>query len=324
MKIAVIIPCFRVTSHIESLLANIGDEVSKIYIIDDCCPDNTGELVRRRFIDKRIFVHRNEKNLGVGGAVKTGYLLAINDGCDIAVKLDGDGQMDPSLIKIFIGPIINGYADYTKGNRFFSLENLYGMPRIRIFGNAALSFLNKFSSGYWNIFDPTNGYTAIHINVLKALPLEKISNRYFFESDILFRLNTLRAVVIDIPMKSIYAEEESGLEISKIWYEFLKKHTINSFKRLGYNYFLRDLSVASFQLIFGFAFLFFGFIGGIKYWIESILTSQPTPTGTIVLIALEVIVGLQMLLAFLSYDIESTPRNPISSMLESINNDKLQ
>src|SRR5690606_32001950 len=150
--------------------------------------------------DPRVRVIRHASNLGVGGAVITGYQAAIADGMDILVKLDGDGQMDASLIPDFIEPIINGEADYTKGNRFFDLEELRSMPRIRLIGNAVLSFMTKFSSGYWNLFDPTNGFTALHADVARYLPLSKISKRYFFESDMLFRLNTLRAVVHDIPM----------------------------------------------------------------------------------------------------------------------------
>jgi hypothetical protein len=119
-------------------------------------------------------------------------------------------------------------------------------------------------------------------------------------------------------MKSIYADEKSNLKVSKVLPEFLKKHFVNTLKRLGYNYFLRDLSVASFELVFGIIFLALGIVGGAIYWGKSILTNQPTPTGTIILIALEVMVGLQMMLAFLAYDIESTPRIPISPILDDV------
>src|SRR5690606_11392859 len=96
-------------------------------------------------------------NLGVGGAVMTGYLTALADGMDIIVKVDGDNQMDPALIPDFIAPILAGEADYTKGNRFFDLEEIRAMPKLRLFGNALLSFMTKLSAGYWDIFDPTNG-----------------------------------------------------------------------------------------------------------------------------------------------------------------------
>ena len=171
--------------------------------------------------DARVIVLRNPQNLGVGGAVLTGYRAAIEAGADVIIKIDGDGQMDPGLIPTFIAPIIAGEADYTKGNRFFDLEEIRAMPRVRLIGNAALSFMTKLSSGYWNLFDPTNGYTAIHAHVARHLPFEKISSGYFFETDMLFRLNTLRAVVIDVPMDAKYGDEVSNLKISKTAGKFL-------------------------------------------------------------------------------------------------------
>ncbi|GHU35112.1 hypothetical protein AGMMS50256_29780 [Betaproteobacteria bacterium] len=189
--------------------------VSRIYVVDDACPDNSGDFVERNCKDERIFVIRHAENQGVGGAVMTGYKAALEDGMDIFVKIDGDGQMDPSLIPSFVAPIAAGEADYTKGNRFFDLEEIQAMPKVRLFGNAALSFMTKLSSGYWDLFDPTNGYTAIHRDVASHLPFDKISRRYFFESDILFRLNILRAVVADTPMSAKYGDEVSGLKISK-------------------------------------------------------------------------------------------------------------
>ncbi len=203
-RIAVVIPAYKVRSQIMNVIAEIGDIVSSIYVVDDCCPDDSGALVRAECLDPRVHVIRLPKNLGVGGAVMAGYQAAIKDGMDIAVKIDGDGQMDPRYIVSFIEPILAGEADYTKGNRFFNLDSLDQMPRGRLLGNAALSFMSKLSSGYWDLFDPTNGYTAIHCEVARHLPMKKISPRYFFESDMLFRLNTLRAVVVDIPMDAKY------------------------------------------------------------------------------------------------------------------------
>lgn len=192
--IAVVIPCYKVTAHILDVVARIGAEVSKIYVIDDKCPDHSGQFVLRECRDPRVVVVFNEVNLGVGGAVMAGYRRAIADGADVIVKIDGDGQMEPAMLMRFATPIIKGQADYTKGNRFYDLSRILQMPRIRLFGNAALSFMAKLSTGYWGLFDPTNGYTAISARIAAHLPLEKISKRYFFETDILFRLNTLREV----------------------------------------------------------------------------------------------------------------------------------
>ena len=240
----------------------------------------------------------------------TGYKAGIADNMDIMVKIDGDGQMDPSLICDFIAPIINGEADYTKGNRFFDLEEIRAMPKLRLFGNAVLSFMTKLSSGYWDLFDPTNGYTAIHRDVARHLPLNKISRRYFFETDILFRLNTLRAVVVDVPMDAKYGDEVSNLKISKIVGEFLVKHARNFGKRIFYNYYLRNMSLASLELPLGIMLLLGGSIFGTIHWIDSLKTDIQTPAGTVMLSALPIIVGTQFLLAFIGYDIASTPRRP--------------
>lgn len=309
--IAVVIPSYRVKRFILDVIVKIGPDVSKIYVIDDCCPDGSGEFVSEHCQDARVRVIFNAENQGVGGAVMAGYAAAIADGMDIIVKIDGDGQMDPTLIPNFVYPIITGRADYTKGNRFFDLEEIRSMPAIRLFGNAVLSFMTKLSSGYWELFDPTNGYTAIHSNVARLLPFNKISQRYFFETDMLFRLNTVKAVVTDIPMSAKYGDETSNLKISKIIGEFALKHVRNCVKRLCYNYYLRDMSVASIELPIGLTMLFSGLVFGVTHWIESMRAGIPTPAGTVMLAALPIIMGVQFILAFIGYDVAATPRETL-------------
>jgi glycosyltransferase involved in cell wall biosynthesis len=309
-RIAVVIPCYRVKKHILNVIGAIGPDVSTIYVIDDKCPEETGSFVLEHCKDPRVVVRFNSTNLGVGGAVMAGYQAALDDNVHIVVKVDGDEQMDPSLIPRFVQPIQAGLADYTKGNRFFNLNNVRNMPALRLFGNAVLSFLNKLSSGYWDIFDPTNGYTAIHTEVLRELPLEKISNRYFFESDILFRLNLLKAVVVDVPMDAKYGDEVSNLKISKVIGEFFVKHVRNFSKRLFYNYYLRDLSIASLELPLGLLLFIFGSSFGLVQWWHAAANDIATPAGTVMLSALPTLMGLQLILAFLAYDIGSVPRTP--------------
>lgn len=241
----------------------------------------------------------------------TGYQAAIEDGMSILVKIDSDGQMDPALIMDFVNPIIDGEADYTKGNRFFDLEKISSMPKVRLFGNAVLSFMCKLSSGYWNLFDPTNGYTAIHADVASHLPLSKISRGYFFETDLLFRLNTLRAVVVDIPMEAKYGEEVSNLRISQIIGEFFAKHSRNFLKRIFYNYYLRDMSLASIQLPIGLILLGFGLSYGCYHWLYSAQAGVSTPAGTVMLAALPILTGIQFLLGFIGYDVSSVPLRPV-------------
>lgn len=310
-NVAVVIPCYRARDQILGLLEAMPSSVSSIHVVDDACPDGTGRHVETLCRDPRVHVHRNERNLGVGGAVLRGYTEALAAGADVIVKIDGDGQMDPGLLPQFVGPIIEGEADYTKGNRFFDLTNITRMPAVRIFGNAVLSFMSKLSTGYWDVFDPTNGYTAIHGEVARRLPMAKISQRYFFESDMLFRLNTLRAVVVDVPMDARYGDEVSNLRVTRVLPDFLWKHCRNFGKRIFYNFFLRDLSIASFELVVGIGLTTTGLIHGVLGWWESSRTGTPNPPGTVMLTALLLIMGLQFLLAFLNYDISSTPRRPI-------------
>lgn len=219
--------------------------------------------------------------------------------------------MDPKLIDQFLSPILNNQADYTKGNRFFDLEKINNMPRTRLIGNAVLSLFAKISTGYWNLFDPTNGYTAIHANIVRNLPLKKISKGYFFETDILFRLNTIRAVVCDIPIMAHYGNEASNLRISKIIPEFARKHWYNFIKRIFYNYYLRDMSLASIELPIGLLLLMFGILFGGSHWITSIITGKPTLIGTVMLSALSILTGLQFVMAFIGYDISSVPKHPV-------------
>ncbi len=307
MQVAVVIPSYRVRERIVDVVGGIGPEVHRIYVIDDACPEQSGKHVREQVVDPRVSVLFNEENLGVGGAVMTGYRAALAEGADIIVKIDGDGQMAASLIPDFIAPIQAAEADYTKGNRFFNPDDLMAMPLPRLAGNAALSFLTKLSSGYWNIFDPTNGFTAIHADVLRQLPLGKIEQRYFFESDMLFRLNTVRAVVVDIPMRAVYGSESSNLRIGRVLIEFTLLNARNTLKRLLYNYFLRDFSIASLELVFGLGLLLFGLGFGIVEWIAAWRSQVFASTGTVMLAVLPVLSGLQLLLSFVNFDVTSVP-----------------
>jgi glycosyltransferase involved in cell wall biosynthesis len=307
-KIAVVIPAYRVTAHILEVVGEIGKEVSQIFVVDDACPEGSGSLVAEKCTDNRVSVLTHLENQGVGGAVVTGYRAALEAGADIVVKIDGDGQMNPAMITDLIRPIVDGNADYTKGNRFDSLVGLREMPGVRVLGNGGLSLMSKISSGYWNITDPTNGFTAIHRDVLKALPLDMVSKRFFFESDMLFRLSLLRAVVWDIPMEARYGNEKSNLSALKAIFEFPGKHFVRFHKRLFYNYYLRDMSAASLELPLGAALGWFGFIFGSSRFAESIATGVPATAGTVMLSAVPLILGFQLVLAFLSYDIASVPK----------------
>ncbi len=316
-KLAVVVPCYKVANEIGNVIGRIGPEISLIYCVDDACPDRSGAVLREIAArEPRVRVIEHSRNSGVGAAVLTGYAQAIRDGAEIIVKLDGDGQMAPEDIGAVVKPISWGEADYVKGNRFFDLESLHSMPWARIIGNAGMSFLSKLSSGYWNLFDPTNGFTAIHARVAARLPMEKLSRRYFFESDILFRLNTLRAVTVDVPLKAHYAGEHSSLSLMKTLVQFPLLHLRNFCKRLFYNYFLRDFNLASINLVLGLMLLCFGIVFGISRWISGIEMNLRASSGTVMLAALPIVLGWQSLMSFINFDLTNIPHRPLHHSLQ--------
>ncbi|MCL7715266.1 glycosyltransferase family 2 protein [Stenotrophomonas mori] len=314
-RIAIVIPCFRVREQILQVIAGIGPEVGWIHVVDDACPEGSGAWVSEHCQDPRVSVVRHEHNQGVGGATLTGYRLAMHGGADVVVKLDGDGQMDPRLVRQIAGPLLAGQADYAKGNRFHRLAFVRGMPPVRLVGNALLSFLTKLSSGYWQIADPTNGFTAIRRELLAEMELERIARRYFFESDLLYHLNQLRAVVVDVPMQARYGDEPSSLRPLRVIGPFLRGHLRNTVRRIGYSYLLRGFSVASVELGLGLVLLLGGTAFGLRHWIGSSDSGVPATAGTVMLAALPIIIGVQMLLSWLNFDVAAEPRTPVHTLL---------
>ena len=317
--VAVIVPCYKVKKQICDVIDQIPEAVGHIYCIDDACPEQSGLHIQNSCERENLTVLFNENNQGVGGAVLAGYFRAQKDGFQIAVKIDGDGQMNPSILNQFVQPIISGEADYTKGNRFFFIEDVEQMPKARLIGNIGLSFLSKLSSGYWQVFDPTNGYTAIHLSILDHLQPHKLDKRYFFESDILMRLNISRCIVLDVPMRAIYADERSNLNIfhSLLIFPFL--HGKNFFKRIAYSYFLRDFTIASIYMIMGSILSLFGSVFGISQWVYSSSTGVFASSGTVMLAGLSLLLGIQFLIAAIHFDIQNIPPQPLNRRLSKRN-----
>jgi len=315
-NITVVVPCYREKNQILEVLNKFDLTITHIIVIDDACPEKTGDFVLKNCNDKRVQVIIHKNNQGVGGATITGYKKAIELGTDIIVKVDGDGQMDPTMIKTLIKPILRGEADYAKGNRFYRLKGLSKMPPLRIVGNLILSFASKMSSGYWKNFDPTNGFTAIHGKVAQELPLDKLHKGYFFESDMLYQLNMSRAVVADVPIQAIYGNEKSSLKISKILLLFSAQHSKNFFRRVAYNYFLHDFSIASVELVIGLIFIAFGSIFGGVEWYQSSISGVTATAGTVIIAALPLMVGSQLLISFLHFDVNNQPDQPLHQNLQ--------
>ncbi len=311
-RVAVVIPCYRAAETIQGVIAEVPAEISDIFCVNDASDDNLAEVLEIAAAnDQRVTVISHRENGGVGAATVTGYRAAIAAGAEVIVKLDSDGQMDPRLIPALVEPILKGDADYVKGNRFFEISSVRSMPMTRLIGNAGLSFLSKLSSGLWHLFDPTNGFTAIHADVAAILPLEKLHRRYFFESDLLFRLGTVGAAVRDVPMEAIYGEEKSNLSELDALLKFPWLHLRNWFKRIFYSYFLRNFSPASLSLLVGSTLFFGGFIFGMTQWIQSASTGVPATAGTVMLSAFPILVGIQLLLNFLSHDVTASKRDAI-------------
>lgn len=315
-NITVVVPAYRTEQDIEAVIKGIPDYVKHIIVVEDASPDATAELVSafsKR--DTRVNLIRHSKNQGVGGAMISGFHKALDLGAQIIVKLDSDGQMDPAYIPALITPLIQGKTDYSKGNRFRDFSSLHKMPYIRRIGNLGLSFLTKAATGYWTIFDPTNGFFAIRAEVLAMLPFEQIDKRYFFETSMLAQLYLLNAFVLDVPIPARYGNEISNLSVRKALIEFPIKLFSTFLRRITLRYYIYDFSILSLYIVTGLPLLLFGLIFGSVKWIEYASQNIPAPTGTVMLPTLCVILGIQIILSAIEIDMNSTPKQPLSNPL---------
>ena len=311
-----IVPCYKVRSKILDVIAKTPPWIEGIVCVDDACPEGSGNFIEANTKDPRVTVVRLPQNRGVGGATLAGYREAAARGGQVLVKVDGDDQMDLAYVSHLVAPILLGEADYAKGNRFTSVSHLTTMPQVRVFGNAALSFAAKLSTGYWNIFDPTNGFTAIEGQVAKMILEKRVSRRFFFETDLLYHLGTLRAVVRDVPMPARYADEVSNLRIGAIVGPFALKHMKNFFQRVLGQYFVRDFHAASLELVFGVVFILFGLGYAARY--VSTPHTHAASAGVVMAAALPVILGAQLLMQALNFDVLNVPTRPIHPYLRTI------
>ena len=306
-KKAVVIPAYKVSEQIIEVVSTIPDMIDFIIVVDDACPEKSGKLVEDAGI-KKVTVIYHKKNQGVGDAVISGYKKAMELGCDIVVKIDGDGQMDPSHIEELIKPLENNEADYMKGNRFRNIDVIRKMPKLRLMVNNLLSFFVKVCSGYWNIMDPVNGYTAIHRRVLDKLKLDKIAKRYFFESDMLLNLYLINAVVKEFPMQAKYGTETSSLTAKHVLVQFPARLIYGLVRRILLKYYIYDFNMASVYILLGIPLFIWSIVLGSLEWIESARTGIARPAGTVILAALPLIISVEMLLQAIHIDINSFPK----------------
>lgn len=308
--IAIIIPYYNASTKIIEVVSAVPTLIDFVIIVDDCGKEPLPEKAILESINEltNVVFLKNSKNLGVGGATKTGFIKAIELNIDIVVKIDADNQMDLGYLPILIASLQQNQADYVKGNRFKDLKALKKMPFVRRIGNLFLSFLIKISTGYWNVFDPTNGYFALNVSVLKQLDLDKIANRYFFEASLIAELYYFKVRIKDITMPAIYNDEKSSMQVWKMPVVFSLNLGKLFFKRIVKQYFLYDFNIGSIYIFFGLPLFLFGIIHGIHSWIYYSTKQILAPTGTIMLVTLTIILGFQLLLQAIQYDIMNSPK----------------
>ncbi len=305
LRVAAVVPAYNEEKLIGRTIMTMPDFVDMIIVINDCSKDQT--LARAREVnDPRVSIIDHQKNTGVGGSIIDGHKLALELGADVNVVMAGDGQMNPDYLPDLLDPIADQGYEFTKANRFFSRRALVGMPKIRLLGSVFLSFATKVGSGYWNLFDPQNGYTAIHRNALLRLDLSRIARGYAFENDLLIWLNIANARAKDIPIPAVYGEEVSSMKIRKVagaigmllikgfWRRMLLKHVLASFSPVALLFFTGLLLVT------------YGTIVGIWVVVET-LGPPVASTASVLLAVGPLLSGIHMLISALTLDIQSTP-----------------
>lgn len=307
-RVAAVVPAFREEKMISTVISTMPAFVDHIVIVDDHSPDATSEVVMR-MADPRVTLIRHEVNQGVGGAIVTGHKAAMELGADVNVIMAGDAQMDPAFLPDLLDRVAKDGYGFAKANRFFAPESFQGMPNYRIFGNIVLSFMTKLASGYWNLFDPQNGYTAIRTEVLRRLPLESVSRRYSFENDLLIHLNILQVGAVDVPIPAVYGDEVSSIRLSKVIPELMNLLFRGFWRRIWYRYVLWSFSPVALLLIFGLLLFLVGL--GIAIWVcFQVASSVVATAATVMLAALPLMIGTQMLISALQLDIQASPSRP--------------
>ncbi|MHC8440592.1 MAG: glycosyltransferase family 2 protein [Candidatus Eutrophobiaceae bacterium] len=262
-RVSVVVPAYNEESLLPRVLESMPDYVDDIVVIDDCSTDNTADVVKNHplFSTSRVVLLRHEANRGVGAAIATGYKWARDHGSDIAVVMAGDAQMDPADMPSLLDIIIQNKADYAKGNRLVTDEAFQIIPKIRFFGNAALSLLTKIASGYWHVADSQTGYTAANMRVLQGIDWDRMHARYGQPNDLLVRLNIASFRVMDVSVKPIYGVgEKSGIDVKKVVFSIgfllLKLFLL----RVKEKYLIRNFHPLLFFYLFGFLCLFISFL----------------------------------------------------------------
>ncbi len=303
--IAVVIPAFNEERHVAETVNGIPEFVDHIVVVDDRSSDTTAAVVAG-LDDARVELVVHEKNTGVGGAIISGHRRALDRGSDINVVMAGDNQMDPAELPKLLDPIVEDGFGFTKGNRFFSRTSTQGMSAFRIAANMLLTFMNKASSGYWNLVDPQNGYTAITKEALELVPLERVSQRYEFENDLLIWLNIAEVRAKDVPIPARYNTEVSSIRLHRdaprmVWLLFR-----GFWRRMWFKYTLWSFSPVALLFFLGLFTLGIGTVAGIWTSIVALQGTSPS-AGTTVLSVVPFFCGFVLLVQALVLDIQQSP-----------------
>jgi len=307
-KIGVAVPAYNEELLIGETLRGIPDYVDRIYVCNDASTDRTAEIVQEfAKIDKRIVLINHEKNTGVGGSIIDCHQKGLEEGMDIMAVMAGDNQMDPNELPKLLDPIVEGKADYSKGNRFYWREALRGMSRWRVFGNSMLTLMNKIASGYWHVSDPQNGYTAISRKALTRIPLHQICKGYHFENDILIKLNAYDLRVVDVPIPARYGMERSKIKYGSFIVKGLWLFLRGFWWRMKIKYVVRNFHPLVFFYLFGFLFTIIGVLLGLWGVYKKILVNQPIfePLSISLIIFM---MGMQFLFFAMYFDMEENRR----------------
>jgi glycosyltransferase involved in cell wall biosynthesis len=301
--VAVVVPAYNEEALVGSTVAGIPEFVDHVFVVDDGSTDATAEKAREG--DKRVEVLRSGKNEGVGAAIIAGYRRAIQDKIDVTCVMAADGQMDPDDLETLVRAVALDECDYAKANRLFTGQAWEIIPRTRYLGNAVLSFLTKIASGYWHVADSQSGYTAVNLETLKLLDLQRVYRRYGFPNDMLVHLNVINRRVRDYPSRPIYGVgERSGIRLRRVVPRISWLLIKGFFWRLREKYIIRDFHPLVLFYTLGFLLFAAGVVLGV---VETGLrfAGNPIPAATIVLVALFIISGLQLLLFAMWFDMES-------------------
>ncbi len=305
-RVAVVVPAHDEEALLPQSLAGIPDFVDRVYVVDDASRDATAERARAAAAaDSRIEVVVHERNRGVGAAIVSGYQRAIADRIDVTCVMAADNQMDPADLAALVGPVARGEVDYAKANRLFTGQAWELIPKHRYLGNAVLSLLTKIASGYWHVADSQSGYTAIGLETLERLDLDRIYPRYGFPNDMLVHLNVVNARVRDFPSRPVYGVgERSGIKLRSVVPRISWLLVKGFFWRLREKYVIRDFHPLVFFYLFGLLMTVVGLGLGIALIVLRILGHGIT-AATGVLVALLLIFGSQFTLFAMWFDMES-------------------